>query len=81
MMLCPICRKEMEKGGLIASGVSVMWHPQAEFAKKGLRRLVYTGGKMIGRSNALLSQTRVPDAYYCAECGKVVGIFDVTNGN
>jgi len=57
MMLCPICRKEMEKGGLIASGVSVMWHPQAEFAKKGLRRLVYTGGKMIGRSNALLSQT------------------------
>ncbi|MDO4740187.1 MAG: PF20097 family protein [Eubacteriales bacterium] len=80
-MLCPICGKEMEKGGLVAQGVVLMWHPEAQFAKKGLGRMLYTEGKPIGRSNVLLGQTRVPDAYYCADCNKVTGIFDVTNGN
>jgi len=80
-MNCPICGKEMEKGGLIGSGVSLMWFPQSQFGKKGLRRLLYTGGKPIGRSNALLSQTRVSDAYYCDVCGKVTGIFDVVKRN
>lgn len=80
-MLCPICGKEMEKGGLIGGGVTLQWFPQAQFGKKGLERLLYTGGKPIGKSNVLLNQIRVPDAYYCAECNKVAGIFDVNKNN
>lgn len=53
----------MEKGGLIGGGVTLQWFPQAQFGKKGLRRLLYTGGKAIGKSNVLLGQTRVPNAY------------------
>ena len=80
-MLCPICGKETEKGGLIGGGVTLQWFPQAQFGKKGLRRLLYTGGKSIGKSNVLLNQTRVPDAYYCSNCNKIAGIFDVVEMN
>jgi len=34
-MLCPICGKEMEKGGLIGAGVTLQWFPQTQFGKKG----------------------------------------------
>lgn len=34
-MICPICGGEMEEGGLIASGISVMWFPLEQFAKRG----------------------------------------------
>ena len=80
-MLCPICGKEMEKGGLIGGGVTLQWFPQTQFGKKGLRRLLYTGGKSIGKSNVLLNQTRVPNAYYCSNCNKIAGIFDVVDMN
>lgn len=71
----------MEKGGLIGGGVTLQWFPQAQFGKKGLRRLLYTGGKAIGKSNVLLGQTRVPNAYFCKDCKKVAGIFDVEEMN
>ena len=45
-MICPICGGEMEEGGLIASGISVMWFPLEQFAKKGLERLWYEGRKV-----------------------------------
>lgn len=80
-MVCPVCGKEMEKGGLIGGGVTLQWFPQAQFGKKGLRRLLYTGGKAIGKSNVLLGQTRVPGAYYCSDCKKVAGVFDVVEMN
>ena len=50
-----------------------------QFAKKGLKRMAYTGLRTIGKSNILLGQTRVPDAYFCPICNKVMGVFDVTN--
>lgn len=80
-MQCPICGKEMEEGGLIGGGVTLQWFPQKQFGKRGLRRLLYTGGKAIGNSNVLLSQTRVPGAYYCSDCNKVTGVFDVVESN
>ena len=80
-MNCPCCGKEMEKGGIITGGVTAMWHPLAEFEKKGLKQLVYTGGKPIGNSSILFSQTKIPNAHYCGHCNKVVGIFDVADMN
>ena len=80
-MQCPICGKEMEEGGLIGGGVTLQWFPQKQFGKRGLRRLLYTGGKAIGKSNVLLSQTRVPGAFYCSDCNKVAGVFDVVESN
>ena len=69
-MICPICGGEMEEGGLIASGISVMWFPLEQFAKKGLERLWYGGGKSVGKSNYLLGHTRIPGAYTAAAARK-----------
>ena len=78
-MICPICGGEMEEGGLIASGPNVMWFPLEQFDKKGLERLWYEGGKSVGKSNYLLDHTRIPGAYYCRGCQKIIGIFDISH--
>ena len=78
-MNCPICGAHMEEGGLIIDGVAPGWVPMEQFAKKGLKRMAYTGLRTIGKSNILLGQTRVPGAFFCKNCNKIVGIFDVTN--
>lgn len=78
-MNCPICGAPMEEGGLIINGVASGWVPMDEFKKKGVARLLYTGFHTIGKTNILLGQTRVPGAFFCKSCNKIVGIFDVTN--
>lgn len=78
-MKCPICGNEMLEGGLIIDGVAPGWVPMEQFKKKGLKRLVYTGLRTIGKTNILLSETKVPNAHFCKNCNKIVGIFDVTN--
>ena len=50
-----------------------------QFKKKGVKRLMYTDMRTIGESNILLNQTKIPNAYFCKNCNKVMGIFDVTN--
>ena len=77
-MLCPICGAQMEEGGLIIDGVAPGWVPMEEFKKKSAARLLYTGLRTIGKTNILLSQTRVPNAFFCKHCKNIVGIFDVT---
>lgn len=69
----------MEEGGLIINSVMPGWVPMEQFKKRGLRRLLYTGLRTIGKSNYLLGQTRVDNAFYCPKCRKIVGLFDVTN--
>ena len=76
---CPICGGELQEGGLIIDGVASGWVPMEQFQKKGVKRMVYTGLRTIGQTNILLGQTRVPGAYFCPACNKVVGVFDVTN--
>lgn len=78
-MNCPRCNIPMEPGGIITGGVTAMWHPQKEFGKKGLKKLYYTGGKAIGRTNLLLKETKIPDAWFCPRCNIVTGIFDVVD--
>ena len=78
-MRCPICGCEMKEGGLIVDGVAPGWVPMEQFKRKGLKRLVYTGLRTIGTANVLLGQTKIPNAFFCKGCDKVVGIFDVTN--
>ena len=78
-MNCPLCGGELQEGGLVIDGVAPGWIPMEQFQKKGLQRLVHTGLRTIGTTNILLGQTKVPGAYFCPKCNKVVGIFDVTN--
>ena len=78
-MRCPICDQEMQEGGLIIDGVACGWVSMEQFQKKGLKRIVYTGLRTIGKPNVLLRQTKVSNAFFCARCNKVVGMFDVTN--
>lgn len=78
-MNCPICGGVMEEGGLIINSVMPGWVPMEQFKKRGLRRLLYTGLRTIGKSNYLLGQTRVDNAFYYPKCRKIVGLFDVTN--
>lgn len=78
-MKCPICGEEMLEGGLIIDGVAPGWVSMEQFCKKGLKRLVYTGLRTIGKTNFLLGETKVPNAFFCRTCNKIVGVFDVTN--
>ena len=67
----------MREGGLIIDGVVPGWVPMEQFQKKGLKRLAYTGLQKIGQTNFLLGETKVPNAYFCRDCNKIVGVFDV----
>ena len=78
-MKCPICNNEMIEGGLVIDGVAPGWVPMEEFQKKGLKRIVHTGLRTIGKSSVLFSQTKVPNAFFCKNCNKIVGVFDITN--
>ena len=76
-MICPICASEMQQGGLIADGIFVSWFPQEEFEKKNLLGIHFDGKILDGHSNYILKQTKVPNAFYCETCNKVVGIFEL----
>lgn len=78
-MKCPLCNNDMIEGGLITNGVTVGWLPMEQFHKKGLTQIVHTGLRTVGKPNILLGQTKIPNAFFCKNCKKVVGIFDVTN--
>lgn len=78
-MKCLICGNEMTEGGLIVNGVNPGWVPMEQFNKKGIKRLVYTGLRSIGKTNILLNQTKIPNAWFCRNCNKIIGILDVTN--
>lgn len=78
-MNCPICGKEMEKGGIIAEkAITVMWHPEQEYQKKGLNSYCFRFGKLLGTHHPLRGVVKIPDAWYCGSCHKVTGIFEVT---
>lgn len=78
-MKCPYCQEEMEEGGLIVDGVAPGWVPMEQFNRKGMKRLMYTGLRTIGKTNILLGQTKIPNAFFCKKCHKIVGVFDITN--
>ena len=80
-MNCPVCNRAIEEGGIITGGVTAMWHPLREFEKKGLRRMIYKDGKPIGKSSILLDQTRIPNAWLCRHCNKIVGVFEIEDMN
>ena len=78
-MRCPICGNEMQEGGLIIDGVASGWVPMEQFQKKELKRIVHTGLRTIGEVSILWGQTKVANAFFCRQCNKIVGVFDVTN--
>lgn len=78
-MKCPICDNEMCEGGLIIDGVVPGWVPMEQFRKKGIRALVRTGLRKIGKTNVVLGETKVSNAYCCENCNKIIGIFDITD--
>ena len=78
-MKCPLCEKDMEAGGLIIDGVAPMWVPMSEYGRKGVKRLIYKHGRSFGKASVFMSQTKVDNAFFCKDCNKIVGVFDVTN--
>ena len=77
-MKCPICDNEMQEGGLIIDGICPGWVPIEQFQKKGLKQLVHTEFRSIGKTNTLSGRTKVPNAFFCKKCNKIIGVFDVT---
>ena len=78
-MNCPVCGRKMEKGGIVAQkAIVVMWHPESEFQKKGLRSVAFHKGKLLGAHYPFRGVVKIPDAWYCDHCKKVAGCFDVT---
>ena len=77
-MNCPVCGKEMAAGGLWVSGTLVRWLPEKDFRESTLFKIVFPDAKVLkGKTNHLMKETKVPGAYYCENCGKIVGIFDL----
>lgn len=76
-MLCPICSKEMEEGGLILTGLNSGWVPMDQFQKSGLRLKMNSNIKVIGEPNPVGGTRKVPGAFFCKHCNKITGVFDV----
>ena len=73
-MKCPICNNEMQEGFLTSNSV-IRWFPLETCNKK--IRLFDKGARLIGELKFLGQGTKVPNAYFCETCNKVIGIFDV----
>lgn len=78
-MECILCGSDIQLGGIVTQGVSAMWIPLSEFEKKGIRKLIYENGKTIGYTDIIWGQTKIPNAYFCPKCNKIIGIFDVSD--
>ena len=80
-MNCPICGSKAEQGGLMAESLFINWVPQEELEKNYLKEFVRLTfpGVTISTNPPLLKRAKVPNAYYCPQCKKVFGIFDVTD--
>lgn len=76
---CPLCGNEMQEGGLVASDIFISWSPLEEFKKRGLKRFTRKSIQLAGESSILWEEKLVPNAFYCKNCNKVMGIFDVAN--
>lgn len=80
-MICPICGKEMTKGGIILSGIKLAgeftWYSQKEFDKKGLKDWHRNNRKNIDAKRSLRGEEKFNDAYFCESCNKIVGIFTI----
>ncbi|MHC1723532.1 MAG: PF20097 family protein [Aminipila sp.] len=80
-MICPICGKEMTKGGIILSGITLSgeftWYSQNEFDKKGLKAWDRSNRKNIDARRSLMGEEKFDDAYFCESCNKIVGIFTI----
>ncbi len=78
-MNCPICGKEMEKGGLVSDGFVIGWREEKKLHAISPNRLFYGDLKPMGKQNKPLREVVVDGAYYCQSCEKITGIFDVTD--
>ena len=77
-MNCPVCGNKMEAGGLWVSGTLVRWLPEESFNKSTMLKMFFPDAKvLIGKTNHLLQETKVPGAHYCAACKKIIGVFDI----
>ena len=77
VMKCIFCGSDMQPGVIVTQSVSAMWVPLSEFQKKEIKKLIYTNGKALGHANIIWGQTKIPNAYFCQKCNKVIGVFDV----
>ena len=74
-MNCPVCGREMKKGVLATNGSRLGWMPErkSRFLDVTLGKMQDIGTYPLG----LLGPAEAPDAYFCENCKKVTGIFDV----
>ncbi|RVU55365.1 PF20097 family protein [Anaerosphaera multitolerans] len=78
-MKCPICKNEMEKGGIFVNSIYVYWYNEDELKERSLFLKARVNGEPIGKNNFLTNTTKIETAYYCKNCKKVMGIFDVAD--
>jgi hypothetical protein len=77
-MNCPVCGGEMQRGGLVTRVGFYSWLPadRIEINYSALSTLI-NGKALKGKTKFLSQQTKIPSAFYCEKCKKVVGIFEV----
>ncbi|MFV0516957.1 MAG: PF20097 family protein [Aminipila sp.] len=80
-MICPICGKEMTKGGIILTGKNLCgeftWYSENEFNKEGIKVWDRSNRKNIDSKRSLRGEEKFDNAYFCESCNKIVGIFTI----
>ncbi|MBP3704650.1 MAG: hypothetical protein J6I98_03855 [Clostridia bacterium] len=77
-MKCPVCGSEMKAGGLWVTGTLVRWLPEESFKKNTILNMFFPDAKVLsGKTNHFTRETKVPNAHYCENCRKIIGVFDL----
>ena len=79
-MKCPVCDNEMQPGGLITGlrGGAVSWLPVDKYEKSRGPLRAQMNGKILMAENKFFSgQRKIPNAFFCEKCNKIVGIFEL----
>lgn len=71
---CPLCNGDLIEGGLVIWGNMAGWVPIDQLDKKWGR---YSDWHSIARPTMFLSNIKIPYAFFCEDCNKIIGVFDV----
>lgn len=74
---CPVCNAEMQLGGLVANGQWVLWYAETDYKKHAFKRFFIKNHKKLGHPR-WDGSTGIDNAFYCENCDKIIGIFDIS---
>lgn len=74
LMKCPNCEHDMRAGVIEAGDTSIKWYRKEIASHKSFdyTKLLEPADVSFGAPTSISTRTRVPDAYFCDNCGTMV---------